>query len=104
MTRACETAERPLAPRVSVGLNSLTSGAVSDGMLINLRLSSRSPHRTIPAALHRNAVEGARQRAVQDLAGLHVERAFVTWTFKSSVFFLEIDRAGQMNAFLSVSV
>src|ERR1043165_5270150 len=73
-------------------------------MLIALRLPSRRPDFAVCASLYHDAVEGARRRPVEHIAGLHIKRSFVTRAFESPVLFLEIDGAGQMCAFLAVSV
>src|SRR5881628_2257101 len=98
MRRACETAERPRRARLRTGRNSFVSITVSDGMFITLCLSAGGPHLTILAPLNRNPVERARRWPIKDVAGLHVERAFMTGALESPMLFLEIDRAGEMRA------
>src|SRR5947207_908092 len=73
-------------------------------MFTSLRLSPGRPHFAARTPLNLYAVERARRRAVEHIASLHVERAFVTWTFKAPAFFLEIDGTGKMCTFLTISV
>src|SRR5205085_7615042 len=104
MTRACETAERPREARVLMGRNSFAYFAVSDCMFTSLRLSPYRPHFAARSLLNIYPVERARRWTVEHVASFHIERAFVTWTFKAPVLFLVIDGTGEMCAFLTISV
>src|SRR5947207_12059694 len=104
MTRACETAERPRSARVRTGRKSFACVIASGGMFVTLRLSRNRSHFTIRETLNLNAVERARRRAVEYIACLHVERAFVTRTFESPALMLEINGAGKMCTLLTISI
>src|ERR1041385_1603713 len=73
-------------------------------MLTPLRLPPRGPHFTTFSPLNFYSVKRSRRRTIKNIAGLHIERAFMTRALESFVFFLEIDGARQVSAFLPVGV
>jgi hypothetical protein len=67
-------------------------------------LSPDGPDFAPLAHLQNYLIEGARRRPVKDIPRLRIKPAFVAWAFEALAFPLEVDRAGEVRAFLTIRI